>query len=41
VIASGLSAGEVAVVEGQLRLAPGMRVEPHPAGQAPAAGASS
>jgi hypothetical protein len=29
------------VVEGQLRLAPGMKVEPHPAGKAPAAGAES
>jgi multidrug efflux system membrane fusion protein len=34
VITSGLAAGDVAVVEGQLRLTPGMRVEPHPAGQA-------
>jgi len=41
VIASGLAAGEVAVVEGQLRLAPDMKVEPRPAGQASAAGAAS
>ena len=41
VIASGLSAGESVVVEGQLRLAPGMKVEPHPAGKAPAAGIES
>lgn len=41
VITSGLAAGDVAVVEGQLRLAPGMKVEPHPAGQASAAGAAS
>jgi multidrug efflux system membrane fusion protein len=34
VIASGLAAGEVAVVEGQLRLAPGMKVEPRPGGKA-------
>lgn len=34
VIASGLSAGESAVVEGQLRLTPGLRVEPHAAGKA-------
>jgi multidrug efflux system membrane fusion protein len=34
VITSGLAAGDVAVVEGQLRLTPGMRVEPHPAGPA-------
>jgi membrane fusion protein, multidrug efflux system len=34
VITSGLTAGEVAVVEGQLRLAPGMKVEPRPAGKA-------
>lgn len=41
VITSGLAAGEVAVVEGQLRLAPGMKVEARPAGQASAAGAAS
>ena len=41
VITSGLAAGDVAVVEGQLRLAPGMKVEPRPAGQASAAGAAS
>jgi multidrug efflux system membrane fusion protein len=41
VIASGLSAGESVVVEGQLRLAPGVQVEPHPAGKAPAAGVES
>jgi membrane fusion protein, multidrug efflux system len=34
VITTGLAAGEVAVVEGQLRLAPGMKVEPRPAGKA-------
>lgn len=34
VVASGLAAGESVVVEGQLRLAPGMRVEPHPAAKA-------
>jgi multidrug efflux system membrane fusion protein len=34
VIASGLAVGEVAVVEGQLRLAPGMKVEPRPADKA-------
>lgn len=32
VIASGLAAGETAVVEGQLRLAPGIKVEARPAG---------
>jgi len=41
VIISGLAAGEVAVVEGQLRLAPGVRVEPHPAGKAMASGVAS
>jgi multidrug efflux system membrane fusion protein len=30
VIASGLSGGETVVVEGQLRLAPGTKVEPKP-----------
>ena len=34
VIASGLAVGDSVVVEGQLRLAPGMQVEPHPAGKA-------
>ncbi len=34
VIASGLAVGDSVVVEGQLRLTPGMRVEPHPAGKA-------
>jgi membrane fusion protein, multidrug efflux system len=37
VIASGLAAGDSVVVEGQLRLAPGMRVEPKLAGKAMAA----
>jgi multidrug efflux system membrane fusion protein len=41
VITSGLAAGETAVVEGQLRLAPGMKVEPRPAGKAMAAEAAS
>lgn len=41
VIASGLAAGESVVVEGQLRLAPGLHVEPHPAGSAPASDAAS
>jgi multidrug efflux pump subunit AcrA (membrane-fusion protein) len=30
VIASGLSGGETVVVEGQLRLAPGVKVDPKP-----------
>jgi membrane fusion protein, multidrug efflux system len=34
VISSGLAAGDSAVVEGQLRLTPGMQVEPRPAGKA-------
>ena len=41
VIASGVAVGDSVVVEGQLRLAPGMKVEPHPAGKAPAAGIES
>ena len=41
VIASGLAAGETVVVEGQLRLAPGIRVEPRPAGKASTAGVES
>jgi membrane fusion protein, multidrug efflux system len=41
VVDKGLAAGESVVVEGQLRLAPGMRVEPRPAGQAPAADTTS
>jgi multidrug efflux system membrane fusion protein len=41
VIASGVAVGDMVVVEGQLRLAPGMKVEPHPAGKAPAAGIES
>jgi multidrug efflux system membrane fusion protein len=40
VIASGLAAGENVVVEGQLRLTPGMRVEPRLAGQAMASEAA-
>jgi multidrug efflux system membrane fusion protein len=40
VIASGLAAGESVVVEGQLRLTPGMRVEPRLAGQALASDAA-
>jgi multidrug efflux system membrane fusion protein len=40
VIASGLAAGENVVVEGQLRLTPGMRVEPRFAGQAMASEAA-
>jgi multidrug efflux system membrane fusion protein len=41
VIERGLAAGERVVIEGQLRLTPGMRVEPRPAGQAPATDAGS
>jgi len=41
VIASGLAAGETAVVEGQLRLAPGIKVEARPAGKATSAGVDS
>jgi multidrug efflux system membrane fusion protein len=40
VIASGVAAGESVVVEGQLRLTPGMRVEPRLAGQALASDAA-
>jgi multidrug efflux system membrane fusion protein len=41
VVERGLSAGEQVVVEGQLRLAPGTRVEPRPAGQLPSADTTS
>ncbi|HTO83472.1 MAG TPA: efflux RND transporter periplasmic adaptor subunit [Methylomirabilota bacterium] len=41
VVESGLAAGEQVVVEGQLRLAPGTRVEPRPAGQLPSADTTS
>jgi multidrug efflux system membrane fusion protein len=41
VISSGLAAGESVVVEGQLRLAPGMKVEPRPAGKAMTVDAAS
>ncbi len=41
VVERGLSAGEQVVVEGQLRLAPGTRVEPRPAGQQPSADTTS
>jgi multidrug efflux system membrane fusion protein len=41
VVERGLSAGEPVVVEGQLRLAPGTRVEPRPAGQLPSADTTS
>ena len=33
IIASGLSGGETVVVEGQLRLAPGLKVDPRPVGK--------
>ena len=41
VVDKGVTTGESVVVEGQLRLAPGMRVEARPAGQAPAADTTS
>ena len=41
VVDKGVAAGESVVVEGQLRLTPGMRVEPRPVGQAPAADTTS
>jgi multidrug efflux system membrane fusion protein len=41
VIDSGLAAGDRVVVDGQLRLAPGLKVEPQPVSQAPAAASAS